>query len=88
MFACSSINKYKAFEYLFLVASEDEETQKKGVVGIHWIKGENVPLPDKREPTSKQIYACTFALVLLDNSQCNNASSRLQDQVDFFKPFR
>ena len=64
--------QYKAFEYLFLVASEDEETQKKGVIGIHWIKGESVPIPDRREPTSKQclLFTCYCFLLFCTNIRC------------------
>jgi hypothetical protein len=56
---CTShiVLQYKTYEYLFLVAASDTETQQKGVVFIFWTRG-NPPAPDKDEISSKYFPAC------------------------------
>jgi hypothetical protein len=45
-------SQYKTYQYLFLVASSDAETQRKGTVFIMWGR-RNPPWPDKEELQSK-----------------------------------
>jgi hypothetical protein len=55
MHTCSAIPQlqYKIFQYLWLVACEDEETQRNGIVLVLWGLGEELYLPDPCDLTSE-----------------------------------
>jgi hypothetical protein len=57
--------QYKTYQYQFLVASSDIETQRKGVVFVLWARGDP-PFPDKYEITSK--YFPFYSQLLLSYS--------------------
>lgn len=47
------LHQNRVFDYLLLVASSDEETQKNGIVSIVWGVGEALPWPHPTEHISK-----------------------------------
>jgi hypothetical protein len=44
--------QYKIFQYLWIVATGDTETQRNGIVVVMWGIGEGIPSPDPSDLTS------------------------------------
>ena len=48
----------RMYQYLFVLASCDDETQRKGIVGIIWTKGASTPMPNRVGTRSKSELHC------------------------------
>ena len=49
----------KIHQYQFIVSSADEESQRKGIVGIMWMKGDVSLVPEQGELESESKGAAT-----------------------------
>jgi hypothetical protein len=52
-FSIATLRQFKISQYLWLVASEDEETQRNGIVIVLWGIGEGIQYPDPSDLTSE-----------------------------------
>jgi hypothetical protein len=67
--------QYKIYQYLWLVASEDDETQRKGIVLVLWGIGDQFQSPDPSDLASE------FEVTM-------SASAKIAIQLISFYPHR